>query len=124
MMRAVPLVGVLAFSLVGCSLVPALDQAARQAIAAEAAALLAATPPGEGPATAVPQAEWPTKIRSLEPQNVRVDAIGLYMAMGSIFAEERGYFVPRNEAAFSPMAGGDPSYRSLGDGVYWYEVKG
>jgi hypothetical protein len=122
MMRAL-LVGFLLFALVGCSRGPALDQAARQSVAAEAAVLLAAAP-ANGLAISIPQSQWPKAIRSLEPQDVRADAIGLYVSMGAVFTQEWGYFIPRNEAAFSPMVGGDPSYRGLGDGVYWYGVKG
>jgi hypothetical protein len=123
-MRAITLVGFLIFLLIGCSLAPALNQAGRRSVAAEAAAFLAAMPPREGPATSVPQAEWPKTIRSLEPQDVRADAAGLHIAMGEIFAVERGYFVPRNEATFSPLVDGEVRYRWLGDGVYWYPVRG
>jgi hypothetical protein len=123
MMRAF-IVGFLAFALIGCSRGPALDQAARQSVAAEAATLFAAMPANEGPGISIPQSQWPKTIQSLEPQDVRANAIGLYVSMGSVFAQEWGYFIPRDEAAFSPMVGADPSYRGLAEGVYWYVVKG
>jgi hypothetical protein len=126
MKRHVVLVGLLVFALTGCSRAPTLDLTARQSLAAEAADLLAATPlTDDRPGVSIPRDRWPKTIRSLGPQDVRAEDFGLYIAMGSFFAREWGYFVPRNEAAFSPMVlGGDPSYRSLGDGVYSYEVKG
>jgi hypothetical protein len=124
MMRAATLMGFLIFAVIGCSSGPALDQAARRSVAAEAAALLDATPANEGLGTSIPQSQWPKTIRSLDPQDVSAKAIGLYVSMGAVFTQEWGYFIPRNEAAFSPMAGGDPSYRGLGDGVYWYVIKG
>jgi hypothetical protein len=122
MTRAIALVGVVLIVLTGCAR-PTLDQAGRQALAAEAAAMLSTIAPDEV-GVSLPRDQWPPTILSLEPQDVRATASGLYVSMGSFLAMESGYFVPRNEAAFSPMAGGDPSYRSLGDGVYWFEIKG
>lgn len=122
MTRMLAFVGVVLIALTSCAR-PTLDQTGRQALAAEAATVLGTVAPGEGGVT-ISREQWPATIRSLEPQRVWADASGLYVSMGSFLAQESGYFVPRNEAAFSPMAGGDPSYRTIGDGVYWFEVKG
>jgi hypothetical protein len=123
-MRVAVIIGLLIVVLAGCQREATLDQAARQSVAVEARELLAATPPGDGADVSIPPASWGKAIKSLEPRNVRADAMGLRISVGSFMVEEWGYFVPRNEAAFSPMVGGDPSYRGLGDGVYWFEVKG
>jgi hypothetical protein len=72
-------------------------------------------------------ARQPT-IESVRPNRLRFDtqgaAPGLYIVVHEFFVEEAGYFIPKYPQRFVAPAGGDPSFRPLGEGVFWYEIKG
>lgn len=122
-MRAATLVltvGTTCLALAACSREPPLDTATLQSVSAEATIMLASAPLP----MRIPSANWPKTIRALNPQFVRTASEGLYIVTGSFFVEEQGYFVPRDEAVISPSAGSDPSFKFLGESVYWYEIKG
>ena len=114
-------IGCLMCALAACSRQPSLDRATLRSIAAEATALLDTAPTSND--ISVPN--LPTALKALNPERARADPDGLYITTGTLFVAEWGYFVPRNKAAFDPrLAGGEPAFRHLGEGVYWYEVKG
>ena len=112
--------GYLFVALVACS--SSLDRAALQSLSADAKTLLETVRVDTSGDVTPPH--WPQTIRSLQPRRVYVGSEGLYIVTGSFFVEEWGYFVPADKAVFSPFAAGDPSYKSLGYDVYWYEIKG
>lgn len=72
----------------------------------------------------VPAEQWPTAVRKLCPQAVRVTPDGVYIERGSRFVESWGIFILRSRSAFQPSTDTDPSYHRLRDRVFWYEVKG
>ena len=53
--------------------------------------------------------------------DVREDDV--YRMMGGHRVEAWGFFVP-HDGAFKPRAGGDPSFRQLGQGLWRYDVAG
>jgi len=67
---------------------------------------------------------WPTAIAQLRPEQVYRTPAGLYIATDSFFVEERGLFVPDPATPFLPDHGSDPSYESLGEGIFAYAIKG
>ena len=71
----------------------------------------------------IPAAKWPTAIARLKPERVYATPDGLYVATSSFFVQEWGLFVPRS-AGFTPQRGTDPSYTSIGQGIFSYRVKG
>ena len=103
----------------GCARVPSVSQAEALAIEAAANSLLSTTD-----ARDVSQSEWPEEFRVLDPEAVRLRPEGLYVVTSSWFSEEAGLFVPRQPAAFSPMVGSDPEYRSMHGHVYSYRIRG
>lgn len=103
----------------GCTRVPSLSQAEARAIETAASSLLSTTH-----ARDVSQSEWVEEFRVLYPEAILIRSEGLYVVTSSWFAEEAGLFVPRQPAAFSPMVGSDPEYRSMHGHVYSYRVRG
>ena len=103
----------------GCARVPSLSQAEALAVEVAAASLLSTVD-----ARDVSESEWPEEFLVLDPEAVRVRSEGLYVVTSSWFVEEAGLFVPRQPAAFSPMVGGDPEYRSMHGHVYSYRTRG
>ena len=67
--------------------------------------------------------QWPPAIAALRPQRVYISPDGLYLVLSTSFVEEHGLFIPRS-AAFAGGTGTDPSYTSVGHGVFSYRVKG
>jgi hypothetical protein len=102
-----------------CARVPSISEPEALAIEVAATSLLSSID-----ARDVSQAEWPEQLRFLDPEAVRVKPEGLYVVTSSSFVEEAGVFVPRHPAAFSPMVGGDPEYRSLHGHVFSYRIRG
>ncbi|SDQ20462.1 hypothetical protein SAMN05216569_0072 [Pseudoxanthomonas sp. CF125] len=72
----------------------------------------------------IPASRWPNAIRKLRPERVYRTPDGLYITMDSFFVEERGLFVPDSAARLLPGRESDPSYESLGEGVFAYTIKG
>jgi len=70
------------------------------------------------------KARWPRTVASLDPEMVMVCKDGVYVTLRVFFAEEWGYFVPRDPGRFHPKAGSDPAFTPLGSGVFWYRVAG
>jgi hypothetical protein len=116
------IVGYLICALAACSRQPSLDRETLRSIFAEANALMEAE--GASSSREVPESQLQRTIRSLEPQKVRLDSDGLYIRMSSLLVWEWGYFVPRHSNTFAPKLAGDPSFTRLGEGVFWYEIKG
>lgn len=71
----------------------------------------------------IPKAAWPKAIEALEPLDVAVDDSGVYIRINEVVAAESGYFVPRDKG-FRSEGKFEPSYEMLGNGVYWYDIKG
>lgn len=71
----------------------------------------------------IPPGQWPSALARLKPKRMYVTPEGLYVVLSASFVEERGLFVPRL-LAFAPLAGGDPAYTPLGQGVFSYYLKG
>jgi hypothetical protein len=102
------------------------DGGSRKAIYADAQTLLAHTPAKEDleQYVSVPPNRWPKSIAALRPLSVGVRLDGIYIEMRQFFVEESGYFVLSKESHFDPSRRGDPSYKPLGDGVWWYHISG
>jgi hypothetical protein len=71
----------------------------------------------------VPASKWPAAVARLKPERVYATPDGLYIATSSFFVQEWGLFVPRS-AGFVAQPGTDPSYTSIGQGVFSYHLKG
>ena len=71
----------------------------------------------------IPATDWPLAVAQLSPERVYSSPEGLYVVLSSSFVQERGVFVPRS-ADFSGGTGTDPSYTSVGQGVFSYLIKG
>lgn len=102
--------------LLGCGVVPGGEKL--QAIALAGRMTLAISRGGELPAN-----RWPPAIASLDPKRVYIANEGLYVVTSTFFVEERGLFIPR-AADFVPQVGDDPSYQSIGKGVFSYRING
>jgi hypothetical protein len=72
----------------------------------------------------VPQASWPTAVRELQPQEVRVVMEGVFVRRWKRFVEEEGVFIAFAGVNVDTGSGGDPSFSPLAPRVYWYKVKG
>lgn len=72
----------------------------------------------------VNEENWGESIRALKPESVFIKSEGLYIKTGGHFVTEYGLFFPRPGIATNQSTGTDPQYRTLGNGIYWYEFKG
>lgn len=118
-MLAVACVAVAAIWSLGDSPVPSVDELAATKLSAAADQLMLRGPEGR-----VPEDRWPAEIRQFNPETVRVAPEGVYLKTGGFFVTERGIFVLSPRSSFRPVTGGDPSYRSLANKIYWYEIQG
>lgn len=117
MPRALALTAFLLLTLTGClrgSRAPEL--AALLEVAPE---LMRATPAGGQ----LPQDQWPTELKALEPKRVYATRDGLYIVTSTFFVHEEGLFLPRSPRFFI-TPGTDPEFRRIVDGVYSYKLKG
>jgi hypothetical protein len=105
----------------GCSEAPRVDPTQTQLIFEDARSLLETH--GSSAATIEPAA-WPQSLRALEPESVRSNEEGLYVVTWSRSVEERGIFVPRDAATFSPQPGADPEYSLVSNAVFVYRIRG
>ena len=96
----------------GCNR-PTSDAVKLAAIEAEARMLMKALPAE----AAVPKAQWPQAIASLEPESVAVDADGVHITTKAYFDGGWGYFVPRRREYVPEPAG---QFREVRKGVYWW----
>ena len=119
MRRALLLVAVLA-PVSGCSEAPRVDPTQTQAIFEDARSLLETY----GSRASIEPASWPQSLRMLEPESVRSNEEGLYVVTWSRSVEERGVFVPRDVASFSPQQGSDPEYSLVANAVFVYRIRG
>jgi hypothetical protein len=71
----------------------------------------------------VPESKWPPAVARLDPERVYVAPDGLYITTSSFFVQEWGLFVPR-APGFTAHPGTDPSYTSVGQGVFSYYIAG
>jgi hypothetical protein len=71
-----------------------------------------------------PPSRWPPGIAALAPESVYAGRTGLFIRLNLFFADESGYFVPRKGAHIRATPATDPSYETLGEGVFWYRIKG
>ena len=117
-MRALATFCLLWLMLCACSRKPSIEQLAELKAAA---ASLNDTVVEFGP---VPSSRWPPIIRKLQPEYVYRLPGGLYITTDSFFVQERGYFIPDTPVGSLPGREADPSYESLGEGVFAYEIKG
>ncbi len=102
---------------VGCTRTPDSTQLAQ--LAAAAPTVLSQTA-SDGD---ISVGQWPPAVAALRPERVYISRDGLYLVLSTSFVEERGLFVPRS-AAFNGGTGTDPSYTSVGQGVFSYRIKG
>ena len=72
----------------------------------------------------VPRSSWPTAIRELQPQDVRVVSEGVFVQRWKRFVEEEGVFIAFAGVNVDTGSGKDPSFSELAPQVYWYRVKG
>jgi hypothetical protein len=107
-------------SIVGCSEPPRVDPAQTRAIFEDARSLLETYRSN----SEIELASWPPSLRALEPESVRSTEEGLYVVTWSRSVEERGVFVPRDAATFSPEQGTDPEYRLISNAVFVYRIRG
>jgi hypothetical protein len=98
--------------LAGCNR-PTSDAVKLAAIEAEARTLMTGFPAE----AAVPKAQWPQAIASLEPESVAVDADGVHITTKAYFDGGWGYFVPRRREYVPEPAG---QFREVRKGVYWW----
>ncbi len=77
-----------------------------------------------GPRDSVPPDHWPEPIRQLRPEHVRVVGDGVYVRLQSRLATEAGVYIPAAGVVPKGDSGTDPSLQPLGNGLYWYEIKG
>jgi hypothetical protein len=109
--------------LIACTPAPTRDREKLALIAESAITLLEADVDATQSAS-IPANDWPGSIASLLPHDVRRADDGVYIEMWTFQVESKGYFVPRHPELFVATEGTDPSYRPLGEGVFWYEIKG
>jgi hypothetical protein len=65
-----------------------------------------------------------TAIADVKPQSIRVESDGVYIKVGGWLADEWGFFVPI-DPAFTPAPDAfEPSFKSLGEGVWHYYFAG
>jgi hypothetical protein len=107
-------------SISGCSEPPRIDPAQARAIFEDARSLLETHRSN----SEIEAASWPPSLRALEPESVRSREEGLYVVTWSRSVEERGVFVPRDAATFSPKRGADPEYRLVSNAVFVYRIRG
>jgi len=107
--------------IVGCSREPITDKPTLKTVSSESEALLRANSLGFHDFR---RSQWPPVIARLAPQAVYADRAGLHIKMSSWFVAEEGYFVPRIGFPTVETAATDPSYKSIGYGVFWYRIKG
>jgi hypothetical protein len=107
-------------SIGGCSQPPQVDPAQTSAIFDDARLLLETYRSN----SEIEPASWPQSLKALEPQSVRSTDQGLYVVTWSRSVEERGIFVPRDAATFSPEQGADPEYRLISNAVFVYRIRG
>ena len=67
---------------------------------------------------------WPSAIKELNPEAIMKSEKGIYIRLDSFFVEESGLFLPLPGTTIEPGVSSDPSYRSLGEGIYSYHVSG
>jgi hypothetical protein len=106
--------------IIGCSEPPKVDAAQTRAIFEDARSLLDTY----RSTSTIEPTYWPRSVQALEPEAVRASEEGLYVVTWSRFAEERGVFVPRDAATFSPKEGSDPEYRLIANSVFVYRIRG
>ena len=105
--------------LAACNRVPDLDEAAVEAILADARLILDNAPIG-----AVEPSAWPASFAQLSAKAVRVTEEGLFIVTYSFFVEESGVFVVRDLAKFEWGTGYDPEFRRIRDGLFEYHFTG
>ncbi len=103
-----------------CSGPPELSEQQQRELFTQAIELLDATKT-QGP---IDKKHWKESIAALNPERVSVTNEGLYIKTGGLFATEHGLYVPRPATVVNENPGTDPSYKKLGNGIYYYEIKG
>ena len=108
------------------------SEATREAVYAEAQALMRAAPdkdlirmpplPGENSSDIYEPKHVPGAMEALKPQSVVVVPRGVYVMTRAAFAEQSGYFIARDTKHFDPHRDKFGSYDPLGDGVWWYHL--
>jgi hypothetical protein len=116
MVRKSLVIALLVVSFVACSRTP--EPSELRELVSAAPSVLNFSQPGD-----IHQTQWPDAIARFKPERVYATPDGLYVVTSSFFVEEEGLFVPRS-ADFAPQPGTDPSYTSLGTGVFSYRIKG
>lgn len=111
---------ILCISLMMCACGRTLSAPELAAVAHEGSGLNDTTV-GFGP---ISPSRWPAAISKLQPERVYRTPAGLYIATDSFFVEERGLFIPDPATRFLPDHRSDPSYESLGEGIFAYAIKG
>ena len=105
--------------LVACA--PSVSTSDAKVISKEVRPLLDAMCDGKSP---VSPDRWPPSLRALEPDTVQVTPEGLYARTSKFMASDYGVFVACHPDQFNPKGRVEPSFRSIGDGVYIYYVAG
>jgi hypothetical protein len=69
--------------------------------------------------------EWPPALSQLNPDEVRIDVLGVYVRLESHYVEEEGLYVPAPSVTKEPPGQeADPSYVRIGPRLYRYRIKG
>lgn len=110
----------LSLVIAACGSPPELGERQKVELAAQAAILLERTQVSGQ----VEKESWGKSIRALNPRVVYITNDGIYIQTGRGFVTEQGLFFPRVGTAMNGTTGTDPLYRALGNGIYWYEIKG
>jgi hypothetical protein len=113
--------------IVACTPSPTADRAQLAAIFSEAKATIAfllANPSADAATLPISEAMKSAGVTRLHKSNPGTLYDGLYLRVRESFTREWGYFVPSDPQRFRPPEGDDPSFEPLGEGVFWYEIKG
>ena len=70
------------------------------------------------------ESDWPSAIRDLQPQSVRVEANGVFVQRWKAYVEEEGIFVAFPATAVDTSPGREPSFTLIAPNIYWYRIKG
>lgn len=71
----------------------------------------------------LPEHQWSTEFRALNPVGVRVTREGLWIRLDKFFVTESGIFFPRDK--IDPgMFRGDPALYFIEHGVFGYHIRG
>jgi hypothetical protein len=119
------LVVIAAIALTSCSDARKLSPTEAWSIVRACDALAERFPAIEGLSKHPAPSEWPPALSQLNPDDVRIDVMGVYVRLESHYVEEEGLYVPAPSVTKEPPGQeADPSYVRIGPRLYRYRIKG